>query len=267
MADTSSMMKDLISTVEEKVNKPLSQSTGALTSEFYSDPSSTRQRIVTENASNPLNPLAIDSLVGQRRGSIGGQIAGNTSLAGANADILGNFFNLINQQAERASATAARNAASRQASKKNYDIVQTAEGLRAYDPETGTFGPVIGQGPKEKESVSERQAREKASMIKGLREDILGGMPFQEALSLYPIDANELAITYQALGKDHKTKDKSLGGFFSNKETWGGIGAGAGLGAAAGSVVPGLGTLLGAGLGGFGGFLGAGVNYLGNTYN
>lgn len=99
-----------MSTVEEKVNKPLSQSTGQLTGEFFSDPSAYRQRIMTENANNPLDPLQVDALVGQRRGALAQQIAGNNSLVGANSDILNNYFNTISDFAQQASDNAYRNA-------------------------------------------------------------------------------------------------------------------------------------------------------------
>ena len=143
--DPSGMFRDLMSTIEEKVNKPLAQSSGKLTSEFFSDPGAYRQKIQQQNVGNPLDPLQIDKLVGQRRGNIAGQLELNQGLAGANTDILGNFFNFVSNLAEQS-----RLSQSAGAKKSNLQLVETAKGLRSYDPETGQFvGDVLGQSPQD----------------------------------------------------------------------------------------------------------------------
>ena len=134
MADTQSLLKDLISTVEEKVNQPISGATQSLTSEFFSDPAAVRQRMMTENAANPLNPLDIDKITAARRGNIAGQLSGLQSLQGGNIDLLSNFFNTIANYAQSANEATARRATT-----PRYQLATTAEGYRAFNPITGQF--------------------------------------------------------------------------------------------------------------------------------
>lgn len=185
--DPSGMFKDLISTVEEKVNKPLAKSTGKLTSEFFSDPSATRSRLGSTELGQSINPLEIDRLVGQRRGNIAGQIAGNEQLAGSNADLIGNFFNFISQMAEQSRLSRASSAGSQ----PSYSLEQTAEGLRAYDPTTGKFvGGVLGQAPAGNLSATELKAQQEQQLnqvFADLRDDIANGKKnIQELARTYP---------------------------------------------------------------------------------
>jgi len=250
--DPQGMFKDLMSTIEEKVNKPLAQSSGKLTSQFFSEPGSFRQNIQQQNVGNPVDPLQVDKLVGQRRGNIAGQLELNQGLSSANNDILGSYFNFISNLAEQSRQSQA-------AKQPNLQLIETADGLRTFNPQDGTLGDIVGQPPGDPgiEAEAQRYASliEQGFFTKNGRIDT-SGLPAKYRDRALEIYSQKAASQPQQGGPN---LGRILGGAGSLGAA--GAGTGAALGLLGGPLAPltvpvgaGIGGLLGAGVGAATGF-------------
>lgn len=202
---TQDLVKDLISTVEKKVSGPLSQTQGALTQGLVDTPGQVRSAL---NVGGPAvsNAQLFGAIEGRTSPIIGGITATN-ALQASSTSALSSFFTGLTSLAKSEISSARQ---------PNFDIITTAEGLRAFDPSTGKFvGGILGQAPSEL-TATERSNALLNQVYADLRDDIQNGNHDLGQLSIaYPeLTAQQIEEEVEAL-KDTRGNFQKFKDFFN----------------------------------------------------
>ena len=137
---TQDLVKDLITTVENKVTKGLAGTQGALTQGLVDTPGQVRSALNTEGPA--VSNAQLFNAIGQRTSPLLGGITASSALLSSSTDVLSNFLTGLTNLAQTASSQ-------RSASRPSLQLKETARGLRAFNPLTGQFeGDVLGQSPQ-----------------------------------------------------------------------------------------------------------------------